>query len=303
MRIHVYFFVLLIAFSFLSCSQKQSTPSDTNSMRSAVSDNSPQSEYDYDKKEKEESKSDDEQSLTTQKPGTPVTTERKIIKNGEINIEVSDLKKAEKELSDLIKKTNGHIASSNLNEGYLTVTARIPVGTFDDFVEKTGSIGKLTYKTINAEDVTEYYFDLQGEIVTKKILRERYQSYLRNAKTIDELLKIEREINNVTREIEKLEGSFRVLDNKVEYSTVMFTLSLPRSQQISDSYPSFIVSIKKLGRDIVWFLHNIIIGVIYIVLYGIIFVVFVGFLYLITFGKIGLVKKLFKSLSAKNKPE
>lgn len=300
MRSIVYIVIFLVLGSFVSCSQKSSTPQDSNSMRSAISDTAPQQEFDESRKEK---KSDDSKNLSEEQPGKPITTDRKIIKNGDISIEVKDLKSAEKTLTDMITFTGGYIAASQLNEGYLTMTARIPVSKFDAFVEKTGSIGKITYKTTNAEDVTEHFFDLQGTIATKKILRERYQSYLRNAKNIDELLKIEREINNVTREIEQLEGSFRVLDNRVEFSTISFTLSLPRSEKISQSLPSFLESLKKLGSNIIWFLHAIVFAIIYLVLYGAVLVVMFGFLYLITFGKIGLVKKLFKSLSSKHKTE
>lgn len=300
MRRFVVIILFFVVLTFISCSKKSSTSHDNN-MRSAISDTAPQMEYDEGKKDKKTS--DNEMVSEEQQPGKPVTTDRKIIKNGDISIEVKDLKQSEKQLSDMITQVGGYIAASQLNEGYLTLTARVPVTKFDSFVEKTGSIGKITYKTTNAEDVTEHYFDLQGTIVTKKILRERYQSYLRNAKNIDELLKIEREINNVTREIEQLEGSFRVLDNRVEYSTLSFTLSLPRSEQISQSFPSFIESLKKLGSNIVWFLHTILFAAIYLVLYGAVIVVLFGFLYLITFGKIGLVKKLFKSLSSKHKTE
>ncbi len=289
---------------FSSCGKMKETPSSsTQKMRSAVTDNT--GKGDYEKKEADESMTPgneegglDKDNKTTTSTTTPVKLSRKIIKTGQISLEVKDLKTTEKALNDLIIKNAGYIATSNLNEGYLTITARIPVDRFDAFVEKTDGMGKVTYKTIQAEDVTDQYFDLDAHIKTRKILLEQYQAHLRRANTIDEMLKIEREINNLIREIEQLEGSFRQLDNQVEYSTVTFTISLPRSQQISESYPSFVEGLKKLGYDIIWFSYRVLMMIIYLAVFGTILFAVFGGLYVLTFGKIGIIRKIF----SKKKP-
>ncbi|MCG8569117.1 MAG: DUF4349 domain-containing protein [Spirochaetes bacterium] len=82
------------------------------------------------------------------------------------------------------------------------------------------SIGKIVSKTVHVDDVIKHYYDLETDMKTKRIHLNRYQAYLQKASSTDELLKLERTINDVTGEIAKLESDFRDLKNLISYSTL-----------------------------------------------------------------------------------
>ena len=73
---------------------------------------------------------------------------------------------------------------------------------------------------MNTDDVTERYYDLQSRITNKKKLEERYQEILKKANSVRDILEVERNLNQVRTEIESLQGQFKLLSHRVNFSTV-----------------------------------------------------------------------------------
>ena len=230
-----------------------------------------------------------------------IPVERKRIKTGEMSLEVKELQGAEKNIETILKQYNGYISSSNYYQTSLSLVVRVPAGSFDNFLTSTEAIGKLKQKTINVEDVTQHYFDLENKIKNKRILQERYQSYLKRAVNTKELLETERALNDVTTEIEQLEGSFRLLNNQISYSTLNIYLSLPVYENITRSLPSLKKGFQDFGYNFLGFLYVVLFIVLYCFVFGVPIVVVVGAFYFIGFGKVGIIKKFFKLLSSRNK--
>ncbi len=225
------------------------------------------------------------------------TIQRKIIKNGTINLDIKDIENIEKIIEEEIKKVNGYISSSSIYKTYGTIVLKIPAEKFDEFINIVPKFGKITYKTINVEDVTKKYYDLEKRIETKKILQERYKSYLKNAIKVEELLSIERELNNVTTEIESLELEFKNLSHLIAYSTLTLNLSMPGVNEVTRYLPSLKKGFLDFGYAFLNFLYVIFFAILYIIVFGIPLLFIIAIFYFITFGKIGLIKKLFKKLS------
>jgi hypothetical protein len=227
--------------------------------------------------------------------------ERKRIKTGSINYNVSDLKSTEKVVTEKVKEYGGYVVSTNFTLNTAVIQVKIPYDRFDDFLLVTGNFGKITSKNMNVEDVTMEYYDLENRIKNKKILQSRFQNYLSNARNTEELLKIETELNRVTEEIESLEGNFKNLSHLVQYSTLTLNFYVPGTDIEVKVFPS----IKKGFEDFGFVIVNFFYGVLFFILYFIIFIIptvlIAGLIYLFTFGKIGLVRRLFKSLSGKKK--
>jgi len=245
----------------------------------------------YDKDEKIEAKEEIKEEIKE--------TERKIIKNGTISIDVKNINEAEKNIEKEAKKFEGYISSSSLYTNYGTIVVKIPSEKFDDFLNIVPSFGKITYKSINVEDVTKKYYDLERRIENKKILQQRYQNYLRNATRVEDLLNIERELNNVTSEIESLELEFKNLSHLIAFSTLTINISVPGVEEVTRYFPSLKKGFVNFGYAIVNFLYVLLFAILYIVVFGVPITIIIALIYFITFGKIGFVRKLFKKLSGK----
>ena len=74
--------------------------------------------------------------------------------------------------------------------------------------------------TESQEDVSERYSDTATRLQTQTTKMERLIDLLSKAMLVDDILEIEREIADTQYQIDKLTGSLRGMDSKVDYSTV-----------------------------------------------------------------------------------
>lgn len=254
----------------------------------------------YDKFDDESNKPSSKDEITTKNAVKDnLEIDRKIIKTGIIGLDVKDLQETEKKLELKIKEYDGYISSSKLYSTTGSIILKIPSENFDAFVQIVVDFGKITNKSVEAQDVTKKYYDIKKRIETKKILQQRYESYLKNASKVDELLSIERELNNVTVEIESMELELKTLSHLVAYSTLTLNLNIPGTNEITRYLPSMKNGFADFGYGFVKFFYSLFFVILYILAFGIPIIIIIALIYFITFGKIGLVKKLFRYFSGK----
>ena len=99
---------------------------------------------------------------------------KKIIKNGEIEITVSDIPKSQKEINELIKINKGYVQSESLLNGEtsdrLNLVIRVPHQNFDALINSLSTgVGDLVGKSIQADDVTEEYSNISIKLENKQI--------------------------------------------------------------------------------------------------------------------------------------
>lgn len=168
---------------------------------------------------------------------TPERLQPKLIKTGNLSLLVGDIKESRKKVGQIVDNLNGYIARENLNDYEtglnISATVRVPAHHFDTLLVLLEGIAKKTEnKTVNTEDVTEEFVDTEARLKTKKELEARYKEILKQARTVDEILSVERNLNEVRSEIESMEGRLKYLSNQVGYST----LNLNFYQTISTDY-------------------------------------------------------------------
>ncbi len=225
--------------------------------------------------------------------------ERKLIRKGNISVQVNSLENGAAAVEDWVKKFQGYISYSYQYSSSYQYTIRIPSDAFDQAMDSFSNIGKVQKRSITAEDVTDRYYDLKTRLETKKLLREKYNEYLKRAANVTELMEIERNLNDVISEIESMEGSLKLLTNQIDYSTITVNISV--SQPVySPSYSIKKIDFKRIGYNIINFVIQLFSAVIYIIVYGIPILALLFLFYWICFGRIGLIRKAFKRLSKKS---
>lgn len=225
------------------------------------------------------------------------TQERKIIKTGSLSYEVKNLSETEEKIVAWLEGFGGYIADTWSNRNNMNVTVKVPSSSFEDAMNSTGDFGELLSRSISTEDVSENYYDLETRLETRKILQEKLESYLAGAKSISDLLEIERQLNDVTSELESMEKQFRRLSNQIDFSTISISCRLPaNTTEAGFETPDFLQGLKDFGYNALQFLCNFGLGILYIILVGVPSVLLIALLYWLCFGKIGLVRKLFNKL-------
>ena len=228
--------------------------------------------------------------------------ERKLIKNGNINLEVESLDGVEEMLIAFAKSYGGYITDSSSYENSYSATLRIPSSKIDDAMNAVGNLGKIKFRNLHSQDVTEEFYDLQTRLNTKKVMRANLEKYLNQAKDIADLLEIERQLNSVISDIEVMEGRMKRLTNQIDYSTLYVNMNLPTGFSESGFvWPDLGEDLKQFGVNFVNFLEKLLLCIFYISIFGVPLLALVALLFWLLFGRVGLLIRLFKKLSWKKK--
>lgn len=157
------------------------------------------------------------------------TISKKIIKNGDMRIQVGEIKKSQDQVNEIVKKNNAYIQTedfqnSDVNET-LNLTIRVPHKNFDALINSfSQGIGSVLAKNISSQDVTEEYTDVSIKLANKKIYLEKYRDLLRRASNTKDMLEIQEKIRGLEDEIDVAEGKLRFIDDRVNYSTLNLSL-------------------------------------------------------------------------------
>ena len=223
--------------------------------------------------------------------------DRKLIKTGSISLEVEQLAATEEAVLAWCQSFGGYVASSFNHETNAAFTVRIPAVHFDAAMAAAGNLGRVRSRNISTQDVSEQFYDLRTRLDTRKILQDRLQSYLAQAKDMEDLLHIERELNSTLTEIESMEGRMRRLSNQIDYSTITVDLQLPyRTTDQGFQWPSLDRTVRRFLSNVVDFFVDFVAVVLYIIIFGIPILGLVALLYWLLLGRVGLLRKIFKGL-------
>jgi len=224
--------------------------------------------------------------------------ERKLVKTASIRVRVESLEKADDSLSILQEKYNAYSASTNISENSHYYSLRVPAPHYEAFLAEMNGIGRLIERYENTEDVTLRYYDLEGRLDSKKELLNTFQSYLRRANNIEEILSVEARIAELQYDIESTGTQLRHLANRVDYATIdLFLLGPVASNQYQEK--TLAERIKQLFGGFSGFLSTVAVGFVGFVIYGIPSLALLILLFWVLFGRIGLAGKLWGLIKRK----
>jgi len=157
-----------------------------------------------------------------------VTVERKLIKTGSVTFETLKLAATRKTVIDLVAQHNGYVARDNQYKSddriSTTISVRLPARSFDVVLEGIAKgVEKFDAKNIHISDVTAQFLDVEARLKTKKALEAKYLEILKKAKTVREILDVERELGKLRGDIEATEGRLKYLQNQVVFPTLNIT--------------------------------------------------------------------------------
>jgi len=154
---------------------------------------------------------------------------RMIVKNADIRLMVKDTDVAIDRATQVIADAGGYIVSSRVwyqdyygnNLKYAAITIGIPVDEFEQaLVRLRGLAVRVVDEIASGDDVTEQYVDLQSQLTNLEATRARIQDFLKDAKTIDEALRINQELANIEAQVEQIKGRMNYLNDRSAYSTI-----------------------------------------------------------------------------------
>ncbi len=133
---------------------------------------------------------------------------------------------------ELAKKYEGYVLNINSSR----VKLRVPSNDLRATIKDLETIGKVKDKAIETRDVTAKFYDRSIRLENAQKTRNRYLKLLDKAKTVEEILKVERELERLNETIDLLKGQLNQYSHLVTYSTIHVRLHLRDKPGIL-SYP------------------------------------------------------------------
>ncbi len=157
------------------------------------------------------------------------STDRMVIRNGELSLIVKDVAAARDAIGQLAQKFDGYVVSSYISGGEDRIRGQVAIRVPDEqFEPALAELNRLAVR-VNTErttgqDVTEEYTDLQARLKNAQAVEAQYLALLDKAKNVDEILKIYDSLSQVRQQIEQLKGRIQFLERSASMSLITVNL-------------------------------------------------------------------------------
>jgi hypothetical protein len=176
---------------------------------------------------------------------------RKIKYTADIKLITDEFDKAKDALIKQVEASKGYEAFAEIRSspGAPRVgvwKVRVPIENFTAFRTGVAKLGEVETDTVNTEDLTEAYYDLDANIKNLRAEQESWRDMLkRTTDKVENLIAVKRELDRVTDDIQRKEGKLRLLANLTELTTVSVTIR--ERQKYDPQKPPDVVEIASFG--------------------------------------------------------
>ncbi len=163
--------------------------------------------------------------------GKAVSPERKIISTANLQLEVDNVHSIFNKITNITLQQGGFISGSSVygyderKNGQMTL--RVPQKNFYIAIEQIEALGTVKSRDVRGQDVTEEYIDISARLGNLQKQETRLSEILKMANTVKDVLEVERELERVRGEIERLTGRMNYLEQSIEMSTITVNANEP----------------------------------------------------------------------------
>ena len=172
--------------------------------------------------------------------------DRKIVRDADLTIEVNSTTEAQQQVSKIAESHGGFVVTSESKQREnsdptkrtvdVKLVVRVPSPQFEDSLQQIeGLATNLPHRSVNGQDVSEEFIDIEARIKTQKALELQFLEIMKQATKVTDALEVQRQAADVRTEIEKLEGRKRFLENRSSLSTITVNIQTPMPIVVSAS--------------------------------------------------------------------
>lgn len=165
-------------------------------------------------------------------------TDRKMIETGSLELLVNSAEQTAKDMQGIAERLGGFVSASNvyeISDGIKTgsVTIRVPASSFNQAMDDTKKLAiKVEHESVNAQDVTEQYVDLESRLRNLQAQEQQYLIILKQAVKIADIMQVSSKIDEVRQQIEQIQGQLNYLSRQVDMASLSANLTEEADVQV-----------------------------------------------------------------------
>lgn len=190
-----------------------------------------------------------------------------VIKDANMELLVDNTDLAITQVTQMAADYGGYVISSQTwfdsGNKFATLRLGIPSTDFENTLSFLRNMGiQVLKEAASGQDVSAEYADLETRLKNLEATADRVRSFLEQATTVEESLKINAALSNLEGEIEQVKGQMNYYEGRSAFSTVTVTLtpqyptSTPTPTPTSTPGWNPGITIKKAGRVSINMLQN-----------------------------------------------
>lgn len=148
-----------------------------------------------------------------------------VIKTADLRLEVEDgdLGRTLKEGRDIAEGAGGFVVATSVDGAdrrFGEFTIRVPVERFEETLSALEDLGTIAGEDVRGEDVSEEFVDLEARLRNATAQEDVLFRLYDRSTSVADTIRVQRELEDVQLEIERLRGRLRFLKDRTNLSTI-----------------------------------------------------------------------------------
>lgn len=165
---------------------------------------------------------------------------KKLIYRANVVMEVKDYAKAQSEIRNQVMLAGGYIVEFSENQSQHeqggSFVLKVPAAGFSSFLDRLEGLKPVSMqRSIQGQDVSEEYVDLESRLKVKQAMEARYLKFVEEATQTKQLVEFVNELERIQTEIEQIKGRMRYIDSNVSFSTIEIRVYQPDASKLTVS--------------------------------------------------------------------
>lgn len=139
-----------------------------------------------------------------------------LIYQATLHLSVFEVEATQGTVIEIAQELGGFLARQNDQQ----VVIRVPAGKFREALARIEQAGDVLHRNIEALDVSEEFRDVQIRLRNAEVVRDRLAALMAQARTVEEALAVQVELERITGVIEQLKGRMQYLGDRIAFSTI-----------------------------------------------------------------------------------
>jgi hypothetical protein len=127
----------------------------------------------------------------------------------------------------IARRHGGFVSSSQTSQDEFesgTVVLRVPASEFERALAELRDLGRVRGEEVSGEDVTAQFVDLQARLRNWEAQETVLLGLMAEAQTVEESIQVQRRLQDVQLEIERIRGQLRLLNDQTDFSTISVSM-------------------------------------------------------------------------------